>query len=202
MKKIAMCLCTLVVASTAMADVPAVPSTPAAIDAVLYARPFALEESFTYYWNKDRPQVTSGTLLVLKVDPQLVIARQLSEPVLFVGDQTAQRVNQGDKSGRVIAIVPGKVDLTKDPIWFGTPQLPERVDAATISTERAKADVAKIKPLSAEQAQAATERGGAVLNMVDLDALLRGEVSELILEYSAEESKLVEDLRVPVVGSE
>ena len=69
------------------------------------------------------------------------------------------RLNQGDESGYVIAVVPGEVDLTKDPIWFGTPDLPERVNAATIKAEREQADKAGIKPISAETGASRTPQG-------------------------------------------
>jgi hypothetical protein len=119
-----------------------------------------------------------------------------------VGNQTAQRINHGDESGHVIAIVPGDVDLTKTPIWFGTPGLPERVDAAKITAERALAENAGIKPLPAEKINGALAKGGERLNVADLGALLRGQIADLILEYSPQEKRLADAYRVPVVNRE
>jgi hypothetical protein len=181
---------------------PAIPDTPAAVDDVVYLRPFTLSNGFAFDWCKERPQVTSGTLLVLKVDPALVIPRQVAEPVLYVGEQTAQRINFGHESGHVVALVPGEVDLSKSLVWFGTPDLPERVDAAKVSEELALAREAGIKSFSAKQIESAVAKGGDRLNVSDLDALLRGEVSELILKYSPQEKHLAEAFRVPVVGTE
>ncbi len=190
--------CLLAVASVALAAPPAIPATPAGVDGLVYAQTFTLQDGFKYVWNKEHPTVTTGTLLVLKVDKALVIPRQVAEPVLYVGDSTAQRVNFGHESGYVIAIVPGAVDLTKAPIWFGTPDLPERVDAAMIQAERTLANRAGVKPFSEKVVKAAFERGGAALNVADMSELLRTQVSDLILKYSPQEKHLAEAFRVPV----
>ena len=198
MKTIIAYVCTLAVVSVVLGGAPAIPATPAAIDGVVYSRAFTLEQGYNFAWNKERPLVTSGTILVLKVNPDLVIPRQVAEPVLYVGNQTAQRVNFGNESGHVIAIVPGDVDLSQSPIWFGTPELPERVDAATIKAERAKADAAGIKPLSAAKIEVAVTRGGERLNVTDKSELLRSEISDLILQYSPQEKHLAEEYNTPV----
>jgi len=150
-------------------------------------------------WCKEPFDLNRGTILVLKVKPELVIPRQSEEPVLYVGRQTAMRLNHGNESGHVIAVVPGDVDLTKDPIWFGTPALPERVDEATIKTECAKAQQAGIKALSAEQARAAQARGGTRLNASNMQVLLSDTISGLIEQYSPQEKRLAEQWRLPVV---
>ena len=191
-------ICLMAVASVALAAPPAIPATPASVDDVVHAQTFTLNSGFTFQWSKEAPTVTTGTLLVLKVDRALVIPRQVAEPVLYVGDSTAQRINFGHESGYVIAIVPGVVDLTKAPIWFGTPELPERVDAATVQAERTLANRAGIKPFSAKVVKAASERGGAALNVADMSELLRTQVSDLILKYSPPEKHLAAAFRVPV----
>ncbi len=177
---------------------PPIPATPAAVDDLVYARPFKLNKGYVHYWSKARPNVTGGTLLVIKVDPALVYPRQVAEPVLYVGDQTAQRINVGDKSGQVVAVVPGEVDLTKAPIWFGQPDLPERVDGHIIKAQRKLADGAGIKPFSKEKVQAATAKGGDPANYADLATLMAGPIADLILEYSPQEKEMAESFRVPV----
>ena len=136
---------------------------------------------------------------MLKVDKALVVPRAIATPVLYVGDQTAQRINHGHKSGHVIAIVPGEVDLTKDPIWFGTPRLPERVDAAIAKSERALAEKAGITPFPEKEVEAALAKGGEPIKTTDMSALLRDQVAELILEYCPDEKHLADDFRVPVI---
>ena len=197
MRKLVSLTAVLVVASVALADVPAIPATPAAVDDIVYARPFTLDEGYKFEWRKDGKVFTAGTLLVLKVNPDLVFPRQVAEPVLYVGDTTAERVNSGNGSGHVVAIVPGKVDLKSAPIWFGTPDLPERVDAATIKAERAAAIKAGIKPFGKEKAAAAETAGGKTrLNVADRYELRR-DVAHLILEYASDETELAEGLLVP-----
>lgn len=200
MRRITAMLSVAVLCAAVAADVPPpVPNTPAPVDELVYARSFTLEQGYHHYWSKERPWTTTGTLLVLKVDKVLVVPRQIAMPVLYVGDQPAQRINQGHKSGYVIAVVPDKVDLTKVPIWFGAPGLPPNVDAATAKAQRALAENAGIKPFPEKQVKAALNRGGDPLRAPDQQALLRGEVAELILKYSPQEKKLAEDFRVPVV---
>lgn len=213
MKVITLSVCTLAVASIVMAEPPAtpvattpavsdkppaIPATPAAVDGVVYARSFTLEKGYRFTWSKEKPLLMSGTLLVLQVDPALVFPRQEAEPVLYVGDQTAERVNHGQKSGHVIAIVPGDIDLEKTPIWFGTPQFPERVDANMARAERALADEAKIEPFSAEQVQAAKAQGEERANVADVETLLRDHVAPLILRYSPDEKPLADAFKVPI----
>ena len=121
-----------------------VPPTPAPIKGIVAARPFRLEVPFAYTWSKDRVMVSAGTLVVLDVDPALVVPRDTLEPVLYAGDVPVQRLNHGNKSGRVIGLVPGDVDVTSVPIWFGTPELPGRVTAAMAREERARAEKAGV----------------------------------------------------------
>ena len=198
MKSLLTLTCLLAVGSVAWGQVPAIPSTPAAVDGLVYARTFTLDNGFQFTWNKAQPTVTTATLLVLRVNPDLVFPRQVAEPVLYVGDSTAQRVNSGYASGYVVAIVPGEVDLTKAPIWFGTPELPERVDATIVKAERSLANQAGIVPFPAKQVEAATAKGGERLHLSSMEELLRTEVAELILEHSPQEANLAEAFRVPV----
>jgi hypothetical protein len=198
-----MLTCVLTVASWSCAEpppaIPPIPSTPAAVDNVLYARAFELTNGEKFLWSKERPDIKTGTLLVLEVDTALVFPRAAAMPVLYVGDRTAQRVNDGHKSGRVIAIVPGEVDLLKDPIWFGTPDLPDRVDANMAKAERSLADAAGIKPFPEKKVKAALAKGGEKVTKNDMHALLRDQVAELILEYSPDEKHLADGFRVPVL---
>jgi hypothetical protein len=200
MKAIAVFVCMLATVSVTLAGMPPVPPTPVAVDDIVYARPFTLEQGFKYCWNKEGPTVASGTLLVLKVaDKNLVLPRQCAEPVLYVGQSTAQRINFGHQSGYVVALVPGAVDLTKAPVWFGQPDLPERVTSEMINTQRSLADQAGIKPFAAKKVKAALAEGGEQLQAKDMSELLRTEVAELILKYSPQEKHLADNFRTPVV---
>ena len=170
---------------------PAVPDTPAAVESIIYARKFTLENGYPFNWSKERPVVTSGYLLVLKVNPDLVFPRQSAEPVLYVGTQTAERVNHGFPSGHVIAIAPGDVALNEALLWFGTPELPERVDTNVAKAELDVAKAAGIKPFSAKELDAARARGGAELNGATIVDVLRV-AADLIRQYAPEEEHIAE----------
>ncbi len=178
---------------------PAIPATPAVVADLVYARPFTLEKGFKFFWSKERPNVTTGTLLVLKVDKALVYPREVPMPVLYVGNQTAQRLNHGHKSGHVIAVVPGEVDLTKTIIWFGSRESPWNIDTATADSELKAAEKAGIKSFSKERVNAALVKGGERLTFKDMTTLLRDVGAPLIEEYSPQEKNLADDFRRPVI---
>ncbi len=192
----------LVLPVFAYGDIPAIPKTPAAIIDVVYTRSFTLAKGYKYNWSKEHLIVKTGTLAVLKVDPDLVYPRNTAEPVLYVGNQTAQRLNYGHKSGHVIAIIPGEVDLSRIPIWFGSPELPERVNAKTIRVQRALAERANIQLLRAKTRPFATDKMQSItqkhLEVADLSVLLREYAADLVLKYSPQEKDLAETWRLPV----
>jgi hypothetical protein len=188
----------LTISTMAFAGPPPVPQTPASVNDLLYAREFSLDKGYTHNWCLEKPFITSGYLVVLRVNPDLVFPRQTLEPVLYAGDQTAQRINSGYESGVVIAVIPEKVDLFKTPIWFGTPELPERVSADRIKNELMKAEKAGIRPFSEKKVTTALKKGGDPLQVSNMSALLRGEIARLILTYSPQEKQLADDFRVPV----
>jgi len=185
--------CAILAVSTAAlaSPPPAIPETPAAVHTLVYAQPFSLEEGYRFDWRAEHPTVVEGYILVLKVDPDLVYPRQMPEPVLYVGDQTVERVNIGHKSGHVIAILPEKIDLATAPIWFGTPDLPERVDAEIIAAERARAEAAGIEPFAAAAVDASLRAGGEAVSFESHDHMLH-HLATLIQTYAPEERILAE----------
>lgn len=168
---------------------------PTAIIDIVYARPFSLTEGYKYDWNQERPLIKNGTLAVLKVKPELVMPRNALERVLYVGNQSVQRLNHGDKSGHVIVIIPGDIDLSQAPIWFGSPGLPERITAKIIKSERVLADRADIKPFAKDKILTLTKSS---IEAKNLSELLREHVADLVLEYSPQEKPLAEKWRLPV----
>lgn len=173
-------------------------ATPAGVIDLLEIQPFQLKAGYSYDWLESRPLVSDGLLVVLRVNPNYVVPLNVAEPVLYAGDRTVQRLNQGNGSGYVIGIIPGEIDLASAPIWFGTPELPERVTPDVIKEERALADKAGIKPFSVDKI------GGALRDAIgaeDLAALLRGPAGDLVLKFSPDEKDLVETWRLPTTGS-
>ena len=170
------------------------PPTPAPIQGILAARRFTLATPFPYTWSKEHISVSRGTLVVLQVDPAYVIPREGLEPVLYAGDVPVQRLNHGHKSGRVIGLIPGDVDLTTAPIWFGTPQLPERITADMAARERAQAEKSGVHALAATKI-AGLDR--PTLAVADAAALLRGVAADLVLKFSPQEKNLAAQWRLP-----
>ncbi len=173
------------------AGMPEVPPTPAAVDGILLAQSFTLDEPYQFAWQAEQPMVSSGMILVLEVNPDLVVPRQTLEPVLYVGNVTAERVNTGYPSGKVVAIVPGSVDLSSATIWFGDPALPEQVTSEIISNQLASATEAGIRPFTSGAA-------GDALKLADYDALRR-HAAELIQQYAAGEEDLAAGILAPRV---
>lgn len=172
-------------------------TTPSAVIDVVYVQPFSLGKGYTHYWREEKPFIRTGTLVVFKVNPGLVYPRNAAEPVLYVGNQTAERLNFGNDSGYVVAIVPGEVDVSKSRAWFGRPELPERVNEKIIRMETELADREKIQPLNADAVQKVTQKH---LDVPDLATLLRDHAAELVLKYSPGEKALAEAWRLPVAA--
>ncbi|MCU1350039.1 MAG: hypothetical protein JWO56_3069 [Acidobacteria bacterium] len=186
------------VRSSATGEEGRVPATPAAVIDIVVIQPFRLKAGYSDDWLESRPLVSDGLLVVLRVDPNYVVPHNSAEPVLYAGDRTVQRLNQGDRSGYVVGIIPGQIDLASVPIWFGRPELPERVTPAVIKAERTLADSAGIKAFGPDKI------GGALRDAIevgDLAALLRGPAGELVLQYSPDEKDLVDTWRLPTTGS-
>jgi hypothetical protein len=187
---------------SAPADPPPLPAIALAGDVtLLHARPFTLDKPFTHVWRKEQPQFSSGWVLVLSVNPELVHPRQSAEPILFAGDQTAERVNFGDESGHVVAIVPSELDATGRPaldlsrtlLYFGAPGLPEQVDAARAGAELAAARKRGLQPPTRTVLEATVQ---PAVHFADDDEL-HLYCSDLIEHYSPQETDLVSGLRAP-----
>ncbi|MBU6208634.1 MAG: hypothetical protein KGR22_01850 [Planctomycetes bacterium] len=137
----------------APSDLPPVPATPAAPISIVAVQPFTIAEPYRHRFRKDGAEFTSGHLIVLRAEAGFVQPRQVAEPVLCVGSQTAERLWSDPAKGLMVAIVPawteradGGTERPGDPsidlVWFAAPELPERVDAAWIAAERARAEAA------------------------------------------------------------
>ena len=172
--------------------------------ALVAAHPFTLDQETTHSWRAEQPTYRAGYLLVLAVDRDAVHPRQLAEPVLYVGDQTAARINVGHESGFVVAVVPSDLgadglpalDLSSAPIYFGTPMLPEEVDAATAAGELSAAIALGVAPPSAADVAAGTRRHLEFENDYQLHVFS----ADLVEEFSPMERDLITGLRAPLVG--
>lgn len=98
-----------------------------AVRAVRAIQPFSLSRSYNYEWSSERAPVTEGLLLVLDVDPAFLIPSDTRQAVLYCGDLPVERLNTGWPDGRLVVLVPGQVDLARNPLYFGGYELPEAV---------------------------------------------------------------------------
>lgn len=183
---------------------PPAPVDPGGVRDVLYARPFVLEQGYANTWREEQPLVTAGWLLVLEVDTDRVVPRQMLEPVLYVQGDTAESINQGWPSGRVVVLAPAPEGADGKPAaleslraWFGPPELPERIDQADLALEGARADELGLAAFAPERFAAARARGGALLELPDRIPLERL-AAELVLEFAPGEEQLARSLLVPL----
>lgn len=189
-------------APTQQVGMPAMPATPAAAAELIEVIPFELAQPFTHSMRRERPEYTRGHVLVLRAPEAYLVPRQVAEPVLLVGGQTAERINAGYASGFLIVVVPewrergaDGVERAGDPstarIWFASPELPERVDAAWIDAAAAsasKAGLAAAAPRVAGFAPAKAER------FENRDALGRF-LADIIAKRSPSETDVIDTLR-------
>jgi hypothetical protein len=192
----------LTVATMTRAAGPATPETPAKVNDVVYVERFKLDHAYRSHWRVERPEVREGVILVLAVDPDLVYPRQLEEPVLYVGAETAERWNVGYRSGHVIATVQGDVVFGDTLIWFGSPAYPEQVDAEKAASEKSVAKAKGIEPIAAERFEAAAaEKGATVLSLKNRDELAN-HIAELVRRFSPQEKDLADGLAMNAVRPE
>lgn len=178
-------LLTAIAASLPAAASPPLPETPAPANELILARNFTMVNDFPYTWRAERPAVRRGTVFVVRVDPALIRPRQTAEPVLFAGRQTAWRVSPYNDAGIVVAFVPGRFDPSSDPVWFGTPDLPERIDTAAVGRETVLAEAAGIRPFGPGAVENALEAGGGEIELAGRGELLQI-LHELVLLYVGE----------------
>jgi hypothetical protein len=128
--------------------------------------------------------------MVLRVNPNLVFPRQVGQPILYAGVQTAERINVGYTSGYIVVIVPNPVDLSRDRIWFGTPGLPEQVTSNTALFELRMAEAAGIAVTPPDVLNRALR---PALSLPDRTELLR-QAAALIHQYARDEAELADNL--------
>ncbi len=158
------------------------------VHAILCAIRFDLTTPYTYDWSAERALVSEGWLVVLDVERELVRPRQTAEPVLQMGTETLERVNRGELSGHLVAIVPKPIDLESSPAFFGTPDLPERVDGLSRGRELTSARARGIAPFTPEAVALAIDCGGGPVELADQGQLLEL-AAQWILEYAPDEDR-------------
>lgn len=180
-------------------------ASPVPVADLVHAVPFRTAEPIVHVWRAEQPAYKAGWILVLRVaeaDREILRPRQTLERVLYVGDQTARRVNVGYGSRHLVVIVPSDVrpdgslalDPRTAPIWFGGGALPEQVDAGLVARERARAEAAGAVPVEADVLEAARRKGGAAVEAAGEEGLV-GFAMNLVERYAPDERDLVRGFR-------
>jgi hypothetical protein len=135
------------------------------VGAITWARSFTLPapESFDQKRSFD-----AGWIVELRADPALLAPSQIAEPVLYAGTTPAMRFNWDRVGGCVVALIPASVDLATTELYFGSTELPERVDDARAAAELDEARRAGVQPLPADEVARAIAAGGDPLKASDL----------------------------------
>ena len=174
-------------------ELPPLPLTPQATTIeVLELQHFTLQEPGMHWMRADGAPYRRGVLLVLRAEPERWRLRQSFDNVLYVGAQTATRVNHGAGSGNLVVIVPGPIDLAAARVFLGEPNLPERVDQAEIERQVELARAAGVKPLGSSLAS--VQRAQTLHAADELELYLHA--SHLVERYAPDERDLINGLRV------
>lgn len=163
---------------------------------LVHAERFRVAKPFRHLWRADRPLVQEGWLLVLSGDEELLKPRQAKEPVLYVGAQTAERINTAQGSGRLVVLVPGNFPLDGTQVFLGSEALPEELRQPQISAELEAATARGVPPLAAASVARAVQAG--VTEFAD-DFALRLRAIDLVEAHSPNEKELIAGWRVPYV---
>jgi hypothetical protein len=186
------------VTGTALFGEPA-PTSISGVRGVLWASSFEVDRAFPYDFAAEHPQINGGTLLVLDADPALLLPRQVQVPVLFAGSVPADLTNTGYPSGHVVVFVPSSVDVRNVPFYFGSTELPERIDARRGLAEQASALSAGAHPFSATAWDAAFAAGNGDLHFATMNELYRkaADLIDLWAPSEAEQASRYRVSRVP-----
>ncbi|MFT5290801.1 MAG: hypothetical protein ACI8QS_003552 [Planctomycetota bacterium] len=174
-------------------ELPPLPATPQSTTIeVLEVQSFTLSEHGMNRMRADGLSYNEGVLLVLRAEPERWQLRQSFDNVLYVGQQTATRVNHGASSGNLVVIVPGPLDLSAARIFLGEPDLPERITQAELERQVDLAQAAGVEPLGAGLTRV---RQAQTLHAADeLELYLHA--SYLVERYAPDERDLINGLRV------
>jgi hypothetical protein len=108
---------------------------------------------------------TRGYLIELRADPALLRPSNYAEPLLYVGDQRATKLNWDHEGGCLVAIVSERPDLAAVPMFLGAPPRPAD-DRKAVA--RAEAERLGVRPLPAAEVARALAAGGPERSVRDL----------------------------------
>ncbi|MSR28751.1 MAG: hypothetical protein EXS03_04140 [Phycisphaerales bacterium] len=184
---------------TSVSALPALPPTPsrATVPTVVLLQRVELNTPYETDFRVERSKVTSGWLMVITGRADILAPRALAQPLLLAGGdgwtESVEWFNHGESSLHRVCFIPQTTEASKAPlaaahlrVWFGSPMLPEQVDAKTLVQESEKADAAGI--VAANPAQAARP----LAEFADRTALIEA-VNALVKQYSPKETQAAGD---------
>ena len=124
--------------------------------AVECARAIHFATPYRWTWAADRPSIDDATALVVRADADLLRPRAVGGPVLYVGGWPAEVLWWSGDEALVLAPVAVADTVSA---WFGSAQLPERVDAEHRKAETTAA--AAITPVSIQSRSASLTWSGS-----------------------------------------
>jgi len=110
------------------------------VESVVWAQPFQLTEPARYLGRGDHAAFSGGWIVQVEVASGSGRARQVAQPVLYVGEWPARRVNHSEAGTCLVVWVPQPVALGESPVFFGPQTLPERVDESAGKAAAAAAE--------------------------------------------------------------
>lgn len=130
----------------ALAVQPPRPPEPVAAIAIRCARTVTFAAPYPWHYARSAAPLTSGTVLVVEADPELLRPRDVGQRVLYVADQPVEILAREEH----LALVLAGHALGPDPVrvWFADETLPERVDA--LIAARLTLGAAHLEPLRIE----------------------------------------------------
>jgi len=160
----------LLLLASAHADDPVAIADPGdGVRQVVWARRLELTAPFADTMQAGAPLLREGWLVQLAVDPRFDVVSQLPTPVLYAGAAPARPFDLGRGDGCVVALVHDGAPLDELRFFYGSTELPARVDAARGRAEEAAAVDKGVTPRpAAEVQQAITSGGGPLSGDVDL----------------------------------
>ncbi len=181
-------------ASPAHADGDPVPLAPPGVT-LEWARPFVLATPDVYPWQAGAPALERGWIVQLRVDPALMVPRQVGQAVLYAGETPIAIVNADTTGGCAVGYVRGPLDLRNTPLYVGSPELPERIDAAAGQRELAAAVAAGAVVPTRSAVDAAEKAGGVEAKLADLRGVY-AILAERVAACSPGETGRIRTLRV------
>lgn len=128
-------LLTLLACGSALAAGASSPQPPVAAGRLLELRRFESQVPITFRSVSGTVSVSEGFVAVIEVDPSLVAPVNQAERLLFFGDVAVRAVNRGDRSGRMVLLLPN-ADLTSTPLFFGPARPLRFVTAEALAADR------------------------------------------------------------------